>query len=299
MIFKKFLALALLPLMSMAVSAESINVQIVENAEASNCQSNQYCVNIQSNTTDGETVLPGNSSIRFKYDANVLRFEGRSGNVAIGSYESKGFLQKTTCTNFNPYVAHSFDGLIPGDFLISTLLQAAFVNECSQKINSEWTDLTTICFEVLDQNANPKFEVVGSQNGSPINTSGTNFNSKTNHPSDKLNNGSFAETNASFKSLCETASGIENVTVGQGWALVSLQPVPVKDVLLVQVESTLAERASVQVFDLTGKMISNQDVNLNEGDNQLEIDASDYASGAYFISITKGDETLADKFIKK
>lgn len=299
MIFKKFLTLALLPLLTLAVSAESIDVQIVENSEASNCQSNQYCVDIQLSSTDGEAILPGNSSIRFRYDATVLRFEGRSGNMTVGSYESKGFDENTTCTNFNPYVAHSFDGLIPGDFLISTLLQAPFVNDCTQKINNDWTDLTTICFEVLDQNADPKFEIVGSENGSPINTSGTNFNSKTNHPADKLNNGTFAETNESFKSLCETASGVENITVGQGWALVSLQPVPVKDVLLVEVESNISESASVQVFDLTGKMISSQDVDLNEGVNQVKVNASDYASGAYFISITKGDETLADKFIKK
>lgn len=296
--FKKFLFIAALPLMSLGMSAQSVDVEILENAEASNCQDNSYCVDIQLSVKDGASQIPGNSSVRFNYDPTVLRFEGRSGQVNVGTYESKAFDQNTTCGAFNPYVEHSFDGLLHGDFLISMLLlNGAMAGDCN-KVDEGGITLSTVCFEVLDQNKDPKFNVTGSQNGSPINTAGTNFNNESNNPSQKLNNGTFAGTNKSFNDVCEKVSG--NVTtIGTNWALVSLQPVPVKDVLLVEVESNTAEDVEVQVFDLTGKLISSQYSTVAEGVNTLRVDANELPSGAYFVSITKGEETLADKFIKR
>ena len=297
--FKKFLLMVALPVLPLAISAQSIDVNILENVEVSNCQSNSYCVDLQLSIADGADQVPGNSSVRFSYDPTVLKFEGRTGQVNIGTYESKNFDQNTTCGAFNPYVEHSFDGLLHGDFLISMLLlNGAMATDCN-KISSAKTTLSTICFEVLDQNKDPKFVVAGSQNGSPINTAGTNFNNDSNNPTQKLNNGTFGATNKSFKNICETSevSGIN--TVGTNWALVNLQPVPVKDVLLVELESNTADDVEIQVFSLTGKLISSQATTVTEGVNTLRVDANELPAGAYFVSITKGDETLADKFIKR
>jgi len=298
---KKLLSTFILLLgVGISVNAQSVNVMFTENVASSNCEAALYCVDVQLNLSDAETQVMGNASVRFSYDPEVLRFSGRTGEVTQGSYISKNFDPNTSCSSLQPYAPHSFDGLIPGDFLISTLLTSPYVTnaDCTSKLSDELTTLSTICFEVLDNNQSPKFKATGTQNGHVTNLAGSNFNDASNEPSNKFLNGAFTGLNKEFSEVCETTASNTNL-VGNGWQIVSLQPVPVQDNMTLELELTTAADIDFQIFDLSGKLIQQFTRKANAGLNQMSLDASQYTAGAYFLSVKKGDEMLATKFIKK
>jgi|GEM_PF-3525758 len=281
------------------VSAQSVNIQFTENSKSSSCKDAQYCVDLQVNLIDANSQELGNASVRFNYDPAVLGFSGHTDDVQQGSYTSKSFHPATTCNGQHPYAKHSFDGLIPGDFLISTLLYNPNATECTEKLSKEWTDLATICFDVLDANKSPELTVKGTEGGYVTNLAGTNFNTKSNEPSKKFLNGAFTALEQSFNEVCKVSSADRTNLVGDGWQIVSLQPVPVQDNMVLDLEVSENSDITLQVFDLAGKLVEELDHKVNTGVNSLNIDASQYAPGAYFLSVNKNGEMLAAKFIKK
>jgi hypothetical protein len=70
---------------------------------------------------------------------------------------------------------------------------------------------------------------------------------------------------------------------------------------VVHLELTERKKISVQVFDLTGKMISMpySDLNLNTGKEDLPVDLSRLQSSVYFIRILSGNEQHTEKVVVK
>ena len=270
---------------------QNVNVRFVDNINASDCSTSTYCSDIQVSTAGNEAILLGNSSIRFNYDAKVLRYD---------SYKSVNFNENSTCGNLHPYAEHSFDGLIPGDFLISLVSYNAFADAtCSSVLTKDWTTVSTVCFEVLDETKVPNLELIGTQNGTVTNMAGTNFNQKGNDPSQKLPNGTFSSTDKSFEDVCKTTSTESITSLTDGFQIISVQPVPAKDNLMLELNSDKSEDIMIQFFDLTGKTLTEQKQKVNVGPNQFNFDISNFSAGAYMISISKGDAVLAQKFVKE
>jgi len=286
---------------SALVAQQSVNVKFTENYESSNCEEKQYCADLQVSAVGNGSELLGNSSIRFNYNPAAVKFIGNGTEVNQGAYYSRNFDENSTCGNIHPYAKHSFDGLIEGDFLLSLMLNNSFFTDCSSQLSREWVTVSTICFDVQDENLAPDLKIVGTENGPVKNVSGTNFNSKDNNPAAKFSNGSFTALNTNFNDVCAAKSdGVLGVSsIGEGWEILSLQPVPVKDNLVVELKSDKADDVSIQIFDLSGKMVQELNNKLIIGTNQLNIRTSDMASGAYLISIRKSNEVLAQKFIKE
>jgi len=280
---------------------QSVNVQLTENYNLSNCEEKQYCADLQVNMNGNGAELLGNSSIRFNYDASAIVFKGSLNEVTTGAYYSKNFDENTTCGNIPPYAKHSFDGLIEGDFLLSLMLKNNFSSDCSSLLSQDWTTVSTICFDVVDENKSPNVTIVGTENGAVANLSGTNFNSKMNNPGSKYLNGDFGKMTSTFAEVCAAkADGVTGLsTIGEGWEIISLQPVPVKDNLIVELKSDKSENVSIQVFDLSGKVVQEINEKLATGTNQINVNTSTMTSGAYLISIRKSNEVLAQKFIKE
>ncbi len=283
------------------VAQQSVNVRIAENYDQSNCEEKQYCADLQLNLNGNGAELLGNSSIRFNYDASAVKFKGNMNEVTQGAYISRNFDENTTCGNIPPYAKHSFDGLIEGDFLLSIMLKTAFSSDCSSLISQDWATVSTICFDVVDENKSPDFKIVGSENGTVKNLAGTNFNSKENNPGTKYHNGTFNNLTSTFAEVCAAkADGVTGLsTIGQGWEIISLQPVPVKDNLVVELRSDKNDDVSIQIFDLSGKVVQEINDKLATGTNQLQVNTSNMSAGAYLISIRKSNEVLAQKFIKE
>ena len=95
--------------------------------------------------------------------------------------------------------------------------------------------------------------------------------------------------------LANPASGIKNIgtTVPENINLYQNYPNPFNPVTKIRFDVTTFERATLKVYDISGKEISTlvSDV-LNPGTYETVFDASDISSGTYFYRLTAGDATL-------
>ena len=79
----------------------------------------------------------------------------------------------------------------------------------------------------------------------------------------------------------------------------NLYPNPVKETLFVQLNSAKAEKITLQVINMQGKILKQQIVQAVVGNVSLSIDASAFAKGTYTL-LVKGTETMLKKqFVKE
>jgi len=236
----RLLIIWLLLVLSVNAQAQSIDLQFVPIEDVCN-NSDLYCTNLQIQGIDGADFI-GISTIRCNYDPTVLNFmnNGQESDdfETIGTYTSLNFDDNQDdlhpdCANgfgFSPYSNHSYDGLAPGDLLITLVLssqtppQGAPIFACPS-VAEVWTDVAEVCFEVLNPAGNPNLAFTGIENGDPTeDESGTNFNTHFNNPAIKFNNGSFIALTTPYAELCEGApTPFASVCP---WEIVSLPPPP-------------------------------------------------------------------------
>lgn len=286
----------------MGLQAQSISVQLAESSEG--CETNMYCADVQIKGTSLSDGLIGNSSVRFNYDPEVLSFFGTTNSVTTGSYTSRSFDSNHECTIFGtsvkPYEAHSFDGTVAGDFLLTILLENWVEQYQCAGLEDDWVSLSTVCFEVLDANADPKLTIKGTKNAAIADFSGTNFNSTSNNPTNKYENGDLKALNSSMDEICEgTASGIEITGGNFGWTIENISPMPATDDLFVSLNMNDTGPITTQIFDLNGRLIMEQKDNVSAGQSQIQLDVRSIAAGAYLVSVSKGSEVQAGKIIKE
>lgn len=292
---------ALLFLGGLSLQAQ-VDVQFAENGEG--CETGQYCADLQIKTNADSDILVGNSSIRFNYDPQVLSFFGSTNSVTTGSYSSRLFDETYNCTAFGentqPYAKHAFDGTVDGDFLITVLLENYLEQAECAGLQAEWMTLSTICFDIIDETADPKLVIKGTESGIVQDLSGTNFNAASNNPADKYSNGEFRALNTSAQEVCETASGIKTVSASNfSWSIAGIAPMPAQENLFISLNMDENAEVTVKLFDLNGRLIMEQDQKVAAGTAKVELDVRNLASGAYLLSVSKGAEVLADKIVKE
>ncbi len=80
----------------------------------------------------------------------------------------------------------------------------------------------------------------------------------------------------------------------------SVFPQPAAEQAKIYIQSSAQESVDMQVYDLTGRMIYNNQVQLHEGENYIDVNCSEWVSGHYAISISGellGEEVV--KFVKQ
>jgi hypothetical protein len=88
----------------------------------------------------------------------------------------------------------------------------------------------------------------------------------------------------------ETTS-IDNVNV-------SIYPNPVVNQATVSFELKESGNVSYQVFDMTGRMVMNQNLGrVAEGEHQVNINAENLSAGSYILRLSQGAKTNAVKFM--
>jgi hypothetical protein len=80
--------------------------------------------------------------------------------------------------------------------------------------------------------------------------------------------------------------------------IAGLFPNPASDKLMVDLNLIKAERASIQVIDMTGRVISDRSAVLKAGLNNLEFDIHSIAKGQYMVRVSLSSGVLVRKFIK-
>lgn len=80
---------------------------------------------------------------------------------------------------------------------------------------------------------------------------------------------------------------------------VRLYPVPAKDVLKVNIQSTINAPAMIKITDILGRTIRHSGIQLRTGGQTEEIPVSNMKSGMYLIEIQGSDYKWSGKFIKE
>jgi len=85
---------------------------------------------------------------------------------------------------------------------------------------------------------------------------------------------------------------------GTGINAFSVYPNPVKDILTLNVNSTIATKAAVIVTDISGRMISNGKIDLVKGNQSSIINITSLKAGNYQITLVWDNERITQKLVK-
>lgn len=90
-------------------------------------------------------------------------------------------------------------------------------------------------------------------------------------------------------------SKVDNITIS------SIYPNPVVGLLKLVVTIPTTEKVSFVITDVTGKIVSQQNLQLNSGDNNVQLSVENLAKGTYIIKATcaSGCESALSKFVKQ
>ena len=73
---------------------------------------------------------------------------------------------------------------------------------------------------------------------------------------------------------------------------------PVENVLRLQVKSEVQGENRVVIYDVLGRTLFNNVLPVNEGENIIEIDATEFDAGLHFINMTNGKSSAMETFVK-
>lgn len=86
--------------------------------------------------------------------------------------------------------------------------------------------------------------------------------------------------------------------VASGFSITNVYPIPTSDWINIDFISKNYAQLTVEVMDITGKVLQTESHTATSGNNQISINAEKFVAGTYFISISNGIETVLDKFVK-
>jgi len=155
---------------------------------------------------------------------------------------------------------------------------------------------------------NDYFSVMRSENGINFDAAGTvkgagNSNARKNY--------SFMDSKApvgtSYYNLTNTDFSGKTAVISKtislsrelgGFTLNQIHPIPATDFVNIEFASQTDANISIKVFNLSGKVMVDQNTNAQEGVNALKLDISSYAVGVYFVTISNGTDKIVGKFMK-
>ena len=93
--------------------------------------------------------------------------------------------------------------------------------------------------------------------------------------------------------------GIDEIIAGENLLKeeLTLYPNPVSDIANVEFNIIKQGVVSVQVVDLSGKVVSSLQSGVQKGKNKLSIDLSHLATGTYVMKAVSGSQVFTGKFI--
>ena len=92
----------------------------------------------------------------------------------------------------------------------------------------------------------------------------------------------------------------ETITLNRigGLTINNVYPIPTENMVNVDFSSNVNETIVVRVVNIAGKVLDQQNFNAVEGMNNISIDATPYAIGNYFVTISNGSATVVERFVK-
>jgi hypothetical protein len=79
----------------------------------------------------------------------------------------------------------------------------------------------------------------------------------------------------------------------------NVYPNPATEQLNLQMEVSVPQETTIRMFNLTGKTVYSEKIQLNSGTQNHSIDISKVVPGLYFIQLTSGQKTVTSKVVKE
>ena len=256
----------------------------------------------------------GNSNIDV-----TLSFDGnRSGGINLLSDLRVAYWNGTQWTNQGNTGTTGNAGNSPNGTVKSNAALAAFGPfTLGSSTASNTLPLSLLSFSAQQQNSNVN---LNWQTTNEVNTAYFNIQQSTNSSTfttigkvDTKNGGSYAFTNdvstinASTvyyrlqmvdKNGSFTYSKVLAVLLKSRNSTLSIFPNPVRETLFVQLASAKAEMITIQITDMQGKVIQQQEMQVSIGNTSLSINASNLKIGTYVLLIRNGNTLQKEKFMK-
>jgi flagellar basal body rod protein FlgG len=99
-----------------------------------------------------------------------------------------------------------------------------------------------------------------------------------------------------WKFTTESGTGIDEMV---SLSSVSVYPNPSNGSFTVQTNSLVNDEISIQVVDITGKIIYTEPVSLTIGKNSFDINLTGLSSGYYQVNLRKGNSVITKKLMIK
>ena len=169
-------------------------------------------------------------------------------------------------------------------------------------------DANLLTWATATEAGNDYFEVYSSVDGLSFDLVGTvnavgNANTVSNYELTDVNAPKLAV--AYYQLVAVDVNGLTSkssiITVGRDITAVitDVAPVPAVNSVTINVSAVKSSASTVQVFDLSGRVINTIEVEIIEGLNNIELDLNGLASGVYIFSVSTDNAVLDGKFIKQ
>lgn len=111
----------------------------------------------------------------------------------------------------------------------------------------------------------------------------------------KTDIGIFNNCQEVYQNMWNIGDGIQDNTLSE----MKIFPNPASNTVTISIMSKTSDIARIQITNLAGQVVSNQNQNMENGVNQLQINISNLASGLYLVNIKTNTGRSTQKLIKK
>ncbi len=245
------------------------------------------------------TGIPGCGSTldAYQWNTSLAYWNPRvgGGTAAITAAGSTGSLSSASQATFpaSEWVAGLFAAALP----IKLVYFDAKVND-EGNVNCTWeaaTQSNNRLFTVEKSIDGVNFDSAGTLPGAGTTSQLIDYSLLDEHPYTGTSYYRLKQTDIDGAS---TVSAIVPVNISPK-AGMTIFPNPAKATMLLNYITKAASTLNVQITDLTGRVISTNDYNLQNGGNTFSINVSNLAQGTYLLQAFDGVKTTTSKFIKQ
>ncbi len=251
---------------------------------------------------------PWNSNFEFLSEVDTnwrAGFGGFSNRDASDMWTGTGFTQTVGAVNFADeaiFVAYRIQNLAPGateTFKFATIFDTVSYQCVYSQLAANFPPLPNVLTTTPAFSLNTATPSGGIYSGAGV-ISGNTFDPSIAGSGVHSIQYTYTDTNScsvTVSSLIHVNTPT-NISSNENNTQFNIFPNPITDNYNLVFESENYNSAQIVVYDITGKIVTQQVVKCQKGKNKIVIDSSDYSKGIYFIKITVNGNDYTKKLIK-
>lgn len=267
----------------------------------------QETVICDNNTGEFQIVIQEITGGQPQVDGSAYTYSGTaSGQFINGTILSLGPYAAGTNYTFmiNDDNGCSMDPAITGteDCKVTAIELLSFTGEVQSNGNLlKWTTASEIendYFTLLRSEDGVNFKAIGVIDGAGNSSSINSYNFIDKNAPSGLSYYRLDETDFNGKTV--PASDVITLTRSQvSFSVIGASPVPAINSVEVAFSAAINGNVAMNIYDATGKLVNNSNINAINGINTIAIDITNYAAGVYFVQLNNRTEIITARIAKE